>query len=214
MGLKDVNVYEGDHRGVNISLDSREFSDVERRDLMEAGLVLAVAFVVFFTHGSVDVGTIATVVCVVFAVFMGLLFKEAGQKNMARHNHNESEQTVDKRLFFLPLLTSLTGFLPYGFVAAAVGRVRLRHEAEGNLIGEVAAAGAAANLFLAGIFLIFYLTPLTLVRDPADVFVSVNASLALMTLLPAPLGDGTAVGRWNRGRHLLMIAIAVVMLLL
>jgi Zn-dependent protease len=116
------------------------------------------------------------------------------------------------RMYPFGLLLSLLLAFFTGFVFAAPGAVMFRGETRCFETGRIAAAGPAANIFIACVTLPFYLLVFfeTSFGKIIGIICLVNTLLATFNLLPFGPLDGAKVIRWNGIIWSILFIIAVV----
>ncbi|OIO64652.1 metalloprotease [Candidatus Woesearchaeota archaeon CG_4_10_14_0_2_um_filter_57_5] len=180
----------------------------ELRDLLVAWVVVSLAFAIaqvgFFSIFS----TAGFLIILAFALTVGIGFigHELAHRVVARRYGCWAEFRADFQMLTLAIIMSF-----FGFVFAAPGAVYIHGNVDKRRHGHIAAAGPAANILLAALFL------LLLQIVPWPVFwlgAYANAFLAVFNMLPFGPFDGAKVLRWGWLPYTGMMVASVILLVM
>lgn len=191
-----------------------KFSNVEKRDLVFAGLLLSLAFAILFAGGyevlfSFNLGVLFLFVIAFFTAGVGFLLHELMHKFVAKRYGYFAEF----RAYYGGLWLAL-GFSLFGFILAAPGAVHIRSlhrpiTREKN--GKISVAGPVSNIVLSVVFLILILI-FGSEGFGGAIFsygLSINSLLAAFNLIPVRPFDGEAVKNWNLKVYVFCVVVAV-----
>ena len=103
----------------------------------------------------------------------------------------------------------------FGFIFAAPGAVMIAGPVGRRRNGMISAAGIAANMTMALLFLIVLITaPIKLIANIGLYGFVINSWLALFNLIPLGNFDGLKVLHWNRTIYIVMITMAFILMFL
>lgn len=181
------------------------FSKRELKDLFLAWGIISLAFAILFADAKFTAGFLLFLILSALTVGVGFLFHELAHKFTALHYGCNASFVANKTMLLLAVVFSF-----FGFVFAAPGAVHIQGAVGRREHGHIAAAGPAANIVLALLFLPLFLVGASFARYGAGI----NAFLALFNLLPIPGLDGSTVLRWHKGVYagLLVASIALSLL--
>jgi len=177
-----------------------QFSDVERVDLLKAWIATSITFAVYFTASSLskaDFG--AFLFAIIFSALtagIGFLGHELCHKWAASRFGIHSEFRSHDRWLVISIIIAF-----FGVIFAAPGAVYMFTNVSKRENGIISAAGPAANMVFALLFL-----PLA-VFSPAESLLWmlgtyglwINALLGLFNLIPFLDFDGAKIWAWHRG---------------
>jgi Zn-dependent protease len=173
----------------------------ELKEILKAWLAISIAFgiIIFKKTNSYSAFLIAAL-----TVGSGFLFHELAHRYYARKFGKHAEFKANNLFLLLAIVTSFLDF-----IIAIPGAVIISGFVNRKEGGIIAAAGPAANLIIALIFL-----PLMLII-PSIAYIAyyglmINAWLALFNLIPFPGFDGHRIMEWSKPIYFLMVGVAVV----
>lgn len=173
----------------------------EARDLAKAWGLLSLAFAILFST-SLDLTFLLNLGISALTVGLGFVAHELAHKMVAIRYGCEAEFKANNTMLYAAVLMSFLGL-----IIAAPGAVRIRGALSKKQHGRIAAAGPAANLAIALLFL-----PLYLVGSKVGLYgAGINSLLAAFNLLPVPGFDGRQVLKWNKTGYGLLLATAVLL---
>jgi len=198
------------------------FSDIERRDLIKAWVIISLAVTIaqlggasslFFGGGFTSLPlTIRAFVIYASTVGVALLSHEVlGHKFLAQRFGLFAEFRADDVLLLFSMLSS---FLRFVFIAP--GAVMIAGVARIDTFGKIAAAGPVVNIILALFFSALHRLGIVLAVEGVDLVAlscGVNAWFALFNMLPFGLWDGAKVYAWDRKVWLVLTAVAALLFL-
>jgi Zn-dependent protease len=170
----------------------------EFKEIMKAWIAISIAFgiIIFKKTDSYYAFLIAAL-----TVGAGFLFHELAHRYYARKFGKHAEFKANNWFLLLAIVTSFLDF-----IIAIPGAVIISGFVNRKEGGIIAAAGPAANLIIALIFL-----PLMLfIPSIAYYGLMINAWLALFNLVPFPGFDGNRVMEWNKPIYFSMVGVAVI----
>lgn len=184
-------------------------SDTEQRDLLKAWFIISLAFgIVLSKGGTLPFGY--AVVLAALTVGVGFVFHEMAHKLVAQRFGCFAEFRANNQMLILALVMSL-----FGFILAAPGAVIIAGPVGKRRNGMISAAGIAASLTIALLFLLLFLgAPFAILRDIGRYGFVINSWLALFNLIPLGNFDGVKVLHWNRTIYIVMIAMGLILMFL
>ncbi|MBW2983899.1 hypothetical protein KY361_02190 [Candidatus Woesearchaeota archaeon] len=184
-------------------------SDTELRDISKAWFVISLAFGIVLTRRSplpIGYGFILAAL----TVGVGFVFHEMVHKLVAQRFGCFAEFRAFNHMLVLALLMSL-----FGFIFAAPGAVMIAGPVGRRRNGMISAAGIAASLAIALLFLFVFLTaPFAFVKNIGLYGFVINSWLALFNLIPLGNFDGVKVLHWNRIIYIVMVIMALMLMFL
>jgi Zn-dependent protease len=182
-------------------------SQIEKKDLLKAWIMISLAFAIAFGGLSFDSRFIATFVVAAITVGIGFLVHEMSHRVLARKYGCWAEFRANNQMLFMAIIFSF-----FGFIFAAPGAVYIQGHVTKEQNGKISAAGPLSNLVIAGIFLgIFYLNLGSIIQMIAMYGMVINSWLALFNLLPFGFFDGMKVIKWNWRVWGILMALSVFM---
>lgn len=181
-------------------------SRTEIRDILKAWLAISLAFAILLRN---ELPFVYAFLIAALTVGIGFLLHELAHKLTAQHYGCYAEFRSFDTMLILAILMSFVGF-----IFAAPGAVFISGPVGKTRNGKISAAGPAANLALAALFLI-----LSLVVSGNFLMLlfgygfMVNTWLALFNMLPFGNFDGIKIFRWSRPVYFTMAAVAVAFML-
>jgi len=182
-----------------MKIDFLRFSREEIIDLVKSWLAVSAAFAIAMSGLASEI-LIGLFVISAITVGLGFLLHELAHKFLAQKYGCFAEFRSNNFMLVLALALSFTGF-----VFAAPGGVVLKGYVNPERYGRISAAGVAANLVLALLFLILFFTPFP---DIGYYGFYINSWLALFNLIPVGSFDGLKILNWNKKVYAIMIVIA------
>ncbi|UCH12657.1 MAG: hypothetical protein JSW18_01545 [Candidatus Omnitrophota bacterium] len=184
-------------------------SDTELRDLLRAWFVISLAFAIVMNRRfSLMFGY--TFILAALTVGVGFVFHELAHKLTAQRFGCFAEFRAFNNMLVLALIISF-----FGFIFAAPGAVMIAGPVGRRRNGLISAAGIAANLTIALLFLILFLyAPFAVVKDIGLYGFVINSWLALFNLIPFGNFDGVKVLNWNRTIYIVMVTMALMLMFL
>lgn len=184
-------------------------SDTELRDLVKAWLVISLAFGIVLTRRS-TLSFGYGFVLAALTVGVGFVCHEMAHKVVAQRFGCFAEFRANNSMLFLALIMSFVGF-----IFAAPGAVMIAGPVGRRRNGMISAAGIAANLAIALLFIVLFLAaPFPLLRNIGLYGFVINSWLALFNLIPLGNFDGVKVLRWNRMIYIIMVTMGFMLMFL
>jgi Zn-dependent protease len=178
-------------------------TQIEAYELVKAWLATSLAFGILLWFDNNDF--LFSFLVALFTVGLGFLLHELCHRAVARHYRKHAEFRANDQMLVLSILMSFLGI-----VIAAPGAVMISGFVSRRENGVIAAAGPAANLVLAALFI-----PLMLVYPRVAYYgFMINALMGLFNLIPAPGFDGQKVIEWSKPAYFTLAAIAIILNLL
>ena len=175
------------------------FTKRELHDIAKAWGLLSLAFAILFS-GDLDVSFLINLGISALTVGLGFIAHELAHKLVALRSGCDATFKANSTMLYLAVLMSLLGF-----IIAAPGAVRIRGAISKRQHGRIAAAGPAASLAIAILFM-----PLHLTGSKVGLYgAGINALLAAFNLLPIPGFDGKQVMKWSRPGYAALLVAAV-----
>jgi Zn-dependent protease len=184
------------------------FSVVERIDLLKAWAATSIAFGIYFmvSAGLGDADLMRFVLFVSFAAVtagLGFIGHELMHKIAANHFGVEAEFRSHDTMLVISIIIAF-----FGIIFAAPGAVQIYGHITRKENGIISAAGPAANMVLALLFL-----PMTFLANPllstiGSMGLLVNAILAAFNMIPFWNFDGSKVLPWSKVVYFSMLIIA------
>jgi Zn-dependent protease len=182
------------------------FSSIERIDLLKAWLATSVAFGIFFLGaGNLTKTSFLGFISIISlaAVTAGLGF--VGHELMHKFTANRFGVEAEFRSNDVMLVVSIL-FAFLGFIFAAPGAVHILGSITRRENGLISAAGPAANMVLALLFMPLACFGDTLAGVIGRIGLFVNAMLGVFNMIPVWNLDGTKILAWNKAAYFGMIA--------
>jgi len=159
----------------------------EFKEIMKAWIAISIAFGILIMQSGKSIPFSIGVAAA--TVGLGFLAHELAHRHYARKFGKHAEFRANNMMLLIAIVMSFLGF-----VIAAPGAVIISGFVNRKEGGIIAAAGPAANLILALIFL-----PLiAIIPGIAYYGMMINAWLALFNLIPFPGFDGRRVIEWSK----------------
>ena len=194
-----------------------KFTKTEKRDLINAGVMISLAFAILLAGGFQGLLSFSPVLLILFVMSfftagIGFLLHEIMHKYIAQSYGFKAKFVAFYNMLWLALFFSL-----FGFIIAAPGGVMIKGEVTKEKNGKISLAGPMTNIVLAGIFLILLLlfgNFSVLVKAFLSFGLLINALLGAFNMLPFGLFDGSKVLRWNKTAYFVSLGIAVALLIM
>lgn len=184
-------------------------SETEIRDLIKAWIAISIAFTIIMKD-SLDLSLYSVFIVSAITVGTGFLLHEVGHKIMAQKYGCFAEFRSFDQMLALAILMSFVGF-----IFAAPGAVMIRGPIGVRRNGKISAAGPVVNLFLASVFLLILLAPISgILKVIAFYGFYINSWLALFNMIPVWNLDGVKILRWDKKVYGAIVAVALVFLFL
>jgi Zn-dependent protease len=194
------------------------FSDIERADLLKAWLATSLAFGIFFIVGGEFAELTAKNQFFGFLTIVGLAAVTAGlgfvghelmHKFTANRFGVQAEFRSNDTMLVISILISFLGI-----ILAAPGAVMIYGNVTRRENGIISAAGPAANIVLALIFLPFIFAANPIVHAIGTTGLMVNALLGVFNMIPIWEFDGTKILRWSKPVYFTMLIIGGILLVM
>ncbi len=186
-----------------------KFSQIEKKDLAYAGLLLSLAFAILLSAGGRGIFTQDFLIFFIIAFFtagVGFLFHELMHKYIAQRYGLFAEFRADYKMLFFAILVSF-----FGFIIAAPGAVYIHGAISKEKNGKISLAGPVTNISLAIIFLI-----LILLLNPEGILgaffgfgLTINSLLAAFNMIPAAPFDGSKIIKWHKGAYWVSLVLGL-----
>jgi Zn-dependent protease len=184
-------------------------SDQELTDLLRAWFVISLAFGIVLSKAP-DLSFGYAFVLAALTVGVGFVFHEMAHKLVAQRFGCFAEFRANNRMLAMALVLSF-----FGFIFAAPGAVMIAGPVGRRRNGMISAAGIAANLTIALLFLILFVgSSFTFVQHIGLYGFVINSWLALFNLIPIGNFDGIKVLHWNRTIYIVMVAMGLMLMFL
>jgi len=182
------------------------FSEREVNDLLKAWLAISLAFAIAINGFSISLKFATSFLISALTVGIGFIFHELSHRFVARNYGCFAEFRSFDNMLVLAIIMSF-----FGFVFAAPGAVMISGPVGRTRNGKISAAGPAANLVLALMFLVMLvvLSPVGILMNIAFYGFMVNSWLALFNMIPVWNFDGKKILSWNKIVYGVMVAIAL-----
>ncbi len=188
-----------------------KFSHREKKDLLNAGLLISLAFAILLSGGykvllSFNSSLLIAFVVAFFTAGLGFLLHELMHKYVAQSYRLHAEFKAFYNMLWLALLFSL-----FGFIIAAPGAVFIKGLITKQKNGKISLAGPLTNIILALFFLILLLL-FSNVGFLGAIFsygLTINSLLAAFNMIPLMPFDGAKVYAWHKGVYFVTLIIAV-----
>lgn len=180
----------------------------ERIDLVIAWLAIAIAFTIArfnLRGGGIDpASALADFLVSLLTVGVGFVLHELAHKFTAMHFGYWAEFRKDNQMLLIAVVLAAIA----GVVFAAPGATVVYGDRIGRREnGLISAAGPATSLALAlGFFLLYLITPRSLIHDIGLAGFQINAMIAAFNMLPVSVLDGRKVLAWNVAVFVVLIA--------
>tara|TARA_Y100000310_G_scaffold330077_1_gene401054 strand:- start:166 stop:789 length:624 start_codon:yes stop_codon:yes gene_type:complete len=193
-----------------IQLGSISTSRTELIDLIKAWLAISVAFAILLGGSLFSVNFITFFMIASLSVGFGFIAHELSHKIVAQKYGCQAEfRSWDKML----ILAVIMSFL--GFIIVAPGAVMISGPVGKKRNGKISAAGAIANLIVAGLFLSLLLVPVTgIFFLIARYGFMINTWLALFNMIPIGIFDGKKVLNWSKPVYFTIVIVSIAFLML
>ena len=183
-------------RTLTIKLSKKEY-----KDLAKAWGLLSLAFAILFSS-ALDLTFLVNLGISALTVGLGFVAHELAHKLLAVKYGCEAEFKANDAMLYAAVLMSFLGL-----IIAAPGAVRIRGALSKKQHGRIAAAGPAASLAVALLFL-----PLYLFGSKVGLYgAGINSLLAAFNLLPVPGFDGRQVLKWNKTVYGVLLVAAILL---
>jgi len=185
-------------------------SRTEIEHIIKAWLAISLAFAILLSGGFSPGFEFASVfIIAAITVGLGFIAHELAHKYVAQKYGCHAEFRAN----FMMLIASIAMSF-FGFLIAAPGAVMIQGNVGVPRNGRIAAAGPAANLVFAVLFL-----PLANLGSPfltslAQYGFMINAFLGLFNMIPFGVFDGGKIYRWNKKVYGGMVAIGFILLII
>jgi Zn-dependent protease len=172
----------------------------EFKELIKAWLAISIAFGILINLGSKEMSLGKSLLIAAITVGLGFVAHELSHRYYARKFGKHAEFKANNLMLIIAIFTSL-----FGFVLAVPGAVVISGFVNRREGGIIAAAGPAANIVLALIFLPFvFIFP-----SIAYYGFMINSWLALFNLIPFQSFDGRKVIEWNKLVYLILAIVTI-----
>ncbi len=195
-------------RSMTFTIHHREW-----RALLKSWAAISLAFAIFLTFNNNTIFSqmnawarflLLTLVSAA-TVGLGFLIHELAHKYIAEREGCHAEYQANDAM----LLTAL--LLSKWFIFAAPGAVHISGRPNPRERGTIALAGPVANLVLALLFLILFVSLNSSLRMVMGFGGAINALMALFNLIPAGAFDGFKILSWSKLAYGLTVTAAVIL---
>ncbi len=163
-------------------------------DLAKAWAAISLAFAIAMSGGRPGADLIVGFAIAAFTVGVGFVFHELSHKFTAQRFGVKAGFESFDQMLVLAILMSFAGF-----IIAAPGAVMIRGHVTRRQNGIISAAGIAANLLAAAVFLgLGAVAGGGILGQVAAYGVLINSWLALFNLIPFGGFDGSKIFAWNK----------------
>ncbi len=189
-----------------------KFSQIEKKDLFFAGLLISLAFAILLAGGyevlfSLNSGLIVAFIIAFFTAGVGFLLHEIMHKYVAQSYGLRAEFRANYNMLWLALGASL-----FGFIFAAPGAVYISGwNIDKRKNGKISLAGPVTNIILAVIFLILLLIfgKGGMLGELFSFGLTINALLGAFNMIPVMPFDGAKIIAWDKTVYYITLAVAV-----
>ena len=193
-----------------------KFSRREKKDLLNAGLLISLAFAILLVGGyrflfSFNLSFIVVFLIAFFTAGIGFLLHELMHKYVAQNYGLYAEFHAFYNMLLLALVFSL-----FGFIIAAPGAVFISGRITRERNGKISLAGPLTNIILAGIFLtlLLFFSSEGLFGSFLNYGLMINALLAAFNMIHVMPFDGAKVLEWDKKVYFVTLALGVGLYLL
>ncbi|MEA2036202.1 MAG: hypothetical protein U9O94_01735 [Nanoarchaeota archaeon] len=189
----------------NVSTSRRELID-----LIKAWVAISVAFGIILNGSLFSLGFIITFIIASLSVGLGFIAHELAHKIVAQRYGCFAEFRAWGNMLILAIVMSF-----FGLILAAPGAVMISGPVGKSRNGKISAAGAIANLIVAGLFLLLLFIPVTgILYAIARYGFMINTWLALFNMIPVWMFDGKKILRWSKTVYFMMVAVGILFMML
>ncbi|MBI2452426.1 hypothetical protein HYV50_05120 [Candidatus Pacearchaeota archaeon] len=190
-----------------------KFAEQEKRDLLNAGLIISLAFAILLSGGYkillvFEPKIFMAFIMAFFTAGLGFLLHELMHKYVAQSYGFYAKFVAFYNMLWLSLLFSL-----FGFIFAAPGAVFIKGNINKEQNGKISLAGPLTNIILSVVFLmpilIFNLSGIA--KSFFDFGLTINSLLAAFNMLPVTPFDGAKIIAWSKSIYFLTLIIAIVL---
>jgi Zn-dependent protease len=193
-----------------IQLGSVSTSRTELIDLIKAWLAISIAFAILLRSSLPSPNFLISFMVASLSVGFGFIAHELAHKVVAQKYGCQAEFRSWDKMLILAVVMSF-----FGFIIAAPGAVMISGPVGKKRNGKISAAGAIANLIVAGLFLSLLLIPVTGVFFLiARYGFMINTWLALFNMLPIGIFDGKKVLNWSKPVYATIVIVSIAFLAL
>jgi Zn-dependent protease len=193
-----------------IQLGSVSTSRRELIDLIKAWLAISVAFAILLGGSLFSPSFITFFMIASLSVGFGFISHELAHKVVAQKYGCQAEFRSWDKMLILAVIMSF-----FGFIIVAPGAVMISGPVGRKRNGKISAAGAIANLIVAGLFLSLLLIPVTgIFFLIARYGFMINTWLALFNMIPIGIFDGKKVLNWSKPVYATIVIVSVAFLML
>jgi len=183
-------------------------SNIEIQHLVRAWSAITIAFAIAMGLESIS-GFAVNLLIAAITVGLGFVAHELSHKLVAQKYRCFAEFRANNMMLVLAIIISFTGV-----ILAAPGAVMIAGHIDHKKNGKISAAGPAANIVLAVLFLILYLASGGLLASIGYYGMMINSWLAMFNILPFPMFDGLKIMSWDKLVYGLMFVSAAALLFL
>lgn len=188
------------------TIGGTSYSTVEIRDLGISVLVLSVAFAIALSRRNSE-DLLILILASAMVISTSFIAHELAHKFVAQRFGAKAEYRMFPAGLFFALMVSFLGFM-----IAAPGAVHINGKLDRSMLGKIAAAGPAANIFVGAAALALTFLTDGFISSIFWMMANMNAFFALLNMLPIIPFDGSKVRKWDLPMYFIMLSAACILL--